>query len=66
MEKEEDKCKILEEFKQLLNNYSSSEMIKLEEALFKKIDTDIEFRKEKICIVQDLFYKRFVHNSIHC
>ena len=63
---EEDKCKVLEEFKESIKNYSSPEMIKLEEALFKKIDTDIEFRKEKICIVQDLFYKRFVHNSIHC
>ena len=66
MEKEEDKCKILEEFKQTLNKYSSWQFIKLEESLFKYKDIDIIYRREKIEIVQELFYKRFIHNSIHC
>jgi len=61
---EEDKCKILEEFKESIKNYSSPEMIKLQEKLFNT--NDVVYKTEKISILCDLYYKKFIHHCIHC
>ena len=61
---EEDKCKVLEEFKESIKNYSSPEMIKLEETIFKQ--NDVEYKAEKISILYQIYYKKFIYNCVHC
>ena len=61
---EQDKCKILEEFKQSIKSYSSPEMLKLQENLFNT--SDIVYKTEKIVILNELYNKKFIYNNIHC
>ena len=61
---EEDKCKVLEEFKLSIKNYSSPEMLKLQEKLFGT--NDIVYKSEKIIILHELYNKKFIHNCMHC